>query len=183
MTAHSLFNISTAQKPLSKDGSYHAKHPELFKPECVVFLDGVMQSCDTGERAYHEALFHPSIFAHSNPRCAAIIGGGEGATLREMLKHATVKKDIMGDIDEQMVDVSRRYLLEWSDCTNLVGSAKWCGDDLRAEVRYEDWLAYFTNRYESTEQIKDQLFGAIVIDAVWVTTKSCGSICFLSSVV
>ena len=100
-----------------------------------------------------------------------------------MLKHATVKKDIMGDIDEQMVDVSRRYLPEWSDCTNLVGSAKWCGDDLRAEVQYEDWLAYFTNRYESTKQIKDQLFGAIVIDALWVTTKSVGSIRFLSSVV
>ena len=100
-----------------------------------------------------------------------------------MLKHATVKKDIMGDIDEQMVDVSRRYLPEWSDCINLVGSAKWCGDDLRAEVWYEDWLAYFTNQYEPAEQIKDQLFGAIVIDAVWVTTESCGSICFLSSVV
>ena len=107
MTAHSLFNNSTAQKPLSKDGSYHAEHPELFNPERVVFLDVVMQSCDTSKRAYHKALFHPSIFAHSNPRCAAIIGGGKRVTLREMLKHATVKKDIMGDIDEQKPNCGR----------------------------------------------------------------------------
>jgi spermidine synthase len=49
---------------------------------------------------YHEALVHPALFSHSNPKRVAIIGGGEGATLREVLKHNTVSEAIMIEIDE-----------------------------------------------------------------------------------
>eukprot|EP00957_Ditylum_brightwellii_P099091 7547158-Ditylum_brightwellii.AAC.1 len=59
---------------------------------------------------------------HADPKNVAIIGGGEGATLREVLKHDTVEKCTMVEIDELMVTTSRKYLKEWSDCSDIVGS-------------------------------------------------------------
>eukprot|EP00957_Ditylum_brightwellii_P021162 1595698-Ditylum_brightwellii.AAC.1 len=77
------------ERSLSNDGSYQSQHPELFAPNKVVFLDGVKQSTLNGDAGYHESLVHPGMFAHDHPKRVAIIGGGEGATLREVLKHDT----------------------------------------------------------------------------------------------
>jgi len=158
-------SVPEFKQSLSNDGSYQSTYPQFFRPDRIIFLDGVMQSRSLGEHAYHEALVHPALFAHPNPKRAAIIGGGEGATLREVLKHNTIQKAIMIDIDEQMVSLSRQYLPEWSDCSDLIGSAKWCGDDPRAEVRYEDGLAYFIDRYGEDKQ-EDELFDTIIVDAL-----------------
>ena len=49
-------DIISYRKSLSNDGSYEATHPELYRPDRVVFLDGVMQSSMYGDEAYHEAL-------------------------------------------------------------------------------------------------------------------------------
>merc|ERR1719162_707129 len=82
-------NYTHSLKSVSGDDSYYAQHPELFVPDRVVFLDGVTQSFKTDDEGYHETLVQPAMFAHQNPRRAAIIGGGEGATLREVLRHNT----------------------------------------------------------------------------------------------
>ena len=71
-------SIASYEKSLSNDESYESLHPELYKPDKVLFLDGVQQSTLYGEAAYHEALVHPSMLAHPNPKRVAIIGGGEG---------------------------------------------------------------------------------------------------------
>jgi spermidine synthase len=52
------------------------------------------------EKEYHEALVHPAMFAHPNPKKVAMVGGGEGAMLHEVLKHTTVEKPTMIEIDE-----------------------------------------------------------------------------------
>jgi len=72
------------QKSLSNDGSYESLHPELFYLNRNIYLNGQIQSSLKGERAYHEALVHPAMITHPNPKRVAIIGGGEGATLREV---------------------------------------------------------------------------------------------------
>lgn len=143
-----LTKRSDYRKSLSdtKD-SYYSRNPELFAPYRSVYLNGVIQSSNRGDAAYHEALVHPAMFAHNDPNRVAIIGGGEGATLREVLKHATVKQAIMVDIDEMMIDVSRKYLPEWSSCDNLVGSTASCFDEPRANVYTEDALAWFIDRF------------------------------------
>ena len=107
-------------RSLLDDGSYESLHPELFAPDRIVFLDGVLQSRKSGDASYHESLVHPAMFAHKNPRRVAIVGGGEGATLREVLKHNTVEKVIMIDIDKQMVELSKKTLPFWSDCNQLM---------------------------------------------------------------
>lgn len=114
--------------------------------------------------AYHESLVHPAMFAHPNPRLVAIIGGGEGATLREVLKHKSVEKAFMIEIDEQMVRVSREHLPGWSDCSNLVGSAAWCMDDPRADVRYENALTWFSDNYANTAS--SEKLDVIIMDAL-----------------
>lgn len=79
----------------------------------TVFLDGKIQSAECDEFIYHEALVHPPLFLHSNPEFIYIAGGGEGATLREVLKHRGVKKVRMCDIDEEFVNLCKVYLKEW----------------------------------------------------------------------
>ncbi|MEC4683782.1 MAG: polyamine aminopropyltransferase [Nitrospirota bacterium] len=76
-------------------------------------LDEKMQSTQVDEFIYHEALVHPAMIAHPSPRSVLIIGGGEGATLREALKHPTVEKAVMVDIDDQVISLSKKHLPEW----------------------------------------------------------------------
>jgi spermidine synthase len=52
---------------------------------------------------------------HPDPRDVLILGGGEGATLREVLRHQTVERAVMVDIDQQVIETCRRYLPEWSE--------------------------------------------------------------------
>ena len=51
---------------------------------------GLMQSSEHDEYVYHESLVHPALAAHPNPKRVFIGGGGEGATLREVLRHPSV---------------------------------------------------------------------------------------------
>ena len=113
----------------------------------MLVLDGKTQSAESDEFIYHEALVHPALLTHPNPQRVFIAGGGEGATLREVLAHNTVTKAVMVDIDEQVIEVSRKYLPGWH---------RGAFDDPRAEIRYEDARKPLL---ESTEQ-----YDVILID-------------------
>jgi len=58
----------THLKSLSKDGSYESQHPEFYEQDRILFIDHVVQSRRSAEAAYHEALVHPLMFAHDNPK-------------------------------------------------------------------------------------------------------------------
>lgn len=77
--------------------------------KCLI-LDGKVQSCEADEFIYHEALIQPVMTIHPKPETVFIAGGGEGATLREILAHKTVKKVVMADIDEEVIDICKKYL-------------------------------------------------------------------------
>ncbi len=76
----------------------------------VLMLDGRVQSAELDEFAYHEALVHPAMVAHPDPRRVLVLGGGEGATLREVLRHPQVSRAVMVDIDGELVEVCRQFL-------------------------------------------------------------------------
>ncbi len=159
-------SLELYEKSLRNDGSYESNNPELFAPDRIVYLDGVLQSRRTGEAAYHETLIHPSMFAHKNPKRVAIIGGGEGASLREVLKHNTVQNVTMIEIDEMMVDVSRKYIPSWSDCSELKGSAESCFDDPRVEVQYRDAFQWFIDNFPEDKPSSIEPFDLIIMDAL-----------------
>ncbi|NWF77498.1 MAG: polyamine aminopropyltransferase [Chloroflexi bacterium] len=115
---------------------------------CLV-LDGKIQSSEADEFIYHEALVHPSMLTHPRPERVLIAGGGEGATLREVLVHKTVKKAVMVDIDEEVVSLCRRFLSSWHQ--NAF-------DDPRTEL-------YFMDARKYLEESRDK-FDVIIIDLV-----------------
>jgi spermidine synthase len=108
------------------------------------------------------------MFTHRNPKRVAIIGGGEGATLREVLKHNTVEKVVMIEIDEMMVKASREFLPDWNDCSDQVGSRPNCFDDPRAEVFFEDAFKWFIDRFSDDGQFQgtEKPFDVIIMDAL-----------------
>jgi len=113
---------------------------------CLV-LDGKIQSSEADEFIYHEALVHPAMLTHPQPERVFIAGGGEGATLREVLAHKTVKKAVMVDIDEEVVSLCRRFLPSWHQ--NAF-------EDPRAELHFVDARKYLD---ESSDK-----FDVIIID-------------------
>ena len=78
---------------------------------CLI-IDGLMQSSQLDECVYHESLVHPALLAHPNPRSVYIGGGGEGSTAREVLRHRSVERCVMVDIDGVVVDFCRDNLPE-----------------------------------------------------------------------
>ena len=131
-----------------QNGSSSKGHQSVG-PDRALFIDGVLQSSLYGEAAYHESLVHPAMLMHPNPKRVAIIGGGEGATLREVLKHKSVDEAVMIEIDEELTNVSRIYLPEWSDCSDISSSlgVSSCFDDPRASLYFEDAFSFFLNEF------------------------------------
>jgi len=87
-------------------------HNKIFGK--VLFLDKKIQSAQIDEFIFHEALVHPALLTHSSPKKVLIVGGGEGATLREVLKHNSLERVNMLDIDRELVELCKEYLPEWS---------------------------------------------------------------------
>ena len=112
-------------------------------------LDSKIQSSDADEFIYHEALVQPPMLTHPQPETVFIAGGGEGATLREVLSHNTVKRAVMVDIDEEVIDICQQFLPDYSR-----GSFQ----DPRAEVLYtEEGPAYLLYTREFYELVKSKL--------------------------
>jgi spermidine synthase len=85
-----------------------------------LILDGHWQSTVGDEFLYHEPLVHTPCVLHGSPRRVLILGGGEGATLREVLRWRTVETVVMVDIDGAVVDLCQTHLAEmhqhsWDD--------------------------------------------------------------------
>jgi len=100
------------------DGKTKYQHVKCIENEMfgkILFLDEKIQSAQIDERIYHETLVHPAMITHPNPEKVLVVGGGEGATIREVLKHTTVKEVTMVDIDEELVEICREHLPEWSE--------------------------------------------------------------------
>eukprot|EP00980_Cylindrotheca_fusiformis_P010451 scaffold2322_cov135-Cylindrotheca_fusiformis.AAC.10 len=120
-------------KSLSKDGSYEAQFPELFRPNRLFYYNGVLKASRLGEAAAFESFVHPAMIAHSNPKRVVIFGAGIGGALREVLKHTTVEQVVIVGADPGLVAFAREHLQDWNDCSNI-GRAKNCFDDTRVRL-------------------------------------------------
>lgn len=101
----------------------------------MLILDGRLQSAELDEFIYHEALVQPAMLAHPDPQRVLVMGGGEGATLREVLRHPGVTQAVMVDIDAELVGLCKEWLP-----TFHAGAF----DDPRTELVFADgreWLA------------------------------------------
>jgi len=110
-------------------------------------IDKRTQSSQLDEFVYHESLVHPAMIAHECPKSVYIGGGGEGATAREVLRHKTVERLVMVDIDDFVVQVCKKHLPEWS---------AGCYDDPRLELVIGDAKAWLMKT--------DEKFDVIILD-------------------
>ncbi len=90
------------------------KYQRLEVYDTVVFgrmlvLDGCIMTTDRDEFVYHEMLAHVPLMAHPEPRRVLVIGGGDGGIIREVLKHPSVELAHLVEIDEMVVEVSKKY--------------------------------------------------------------------------
>lgn len=114
---------------------YDAKSPyqRIEIVETVAFgrllaLDGCVMLTERDEYVYHEMLAHPALCAHPAPERVLVIGGGDGGTVREVVRHAAVREVHLVEIDRMVVEASRAYLP-----TVSAGLS-----DPRVSVRYAD---------------------------------------------
>ncbi len=127
------------------------QHLALFRNQTfgrILALDGVIQTTERDEFIYHEQLTHLPILAHGAVRDVLIIGGGDGGTLEEVLKHPDIARAVMVEIDDGVVTFSKQYLS--SICQGAF-------DDPRTELVIADGAAYVRET--------DRRFDLIIIDS------------------
>ncbi|MDX1586491.1 MAG: polyamine aminopropyltransferase [Balneolaceae bacterium] len=94
---------------------------EVYKTDTwgnLMTIDGMVMLSEKDEFVYHEMLSHVGMFAHPNPERVLIIGGGDGGTAREVLRHPSVMEVDMVEIDETVVRASREFLPGVGDWEN-----------------------------------------------------------------
>lgn len=113
----------------------------------LLTLDGMVMLTELDEFVYHDLLTHVPLCVHAEPKQVLVVGGGDGGTVREVLKHASVERVVQCEIDERVTRVCQQYI------PSLAGSL----DDPRVELVFEDAVAY-VQRHEGA-------FDAILVDS------------------
>jgi spermidine synthase len=114
----------------------------------VLVLDGIVQTTERDEFIYHEMISHVAIVAHGAARDVLIIGGGDGGTLEETLKHAGVARATMVELDPGVVELARTYLPR-------IGNGAF--DDPRTELIIGDGVRFVADT--------DRRFDVIIVDS------------------
>ena len=102
----------------------------------ILVLDDVVQITEKDEFFYHEMLAHVVMNAHPEPKNVMVIGGGDGGTVREVIKHKTVEKVYFIEIDEEVIQVSKKFFPD-------VASGM---DDSRVEIKCMDGADFVKGR-------------------------------------
>lgn len=113
----------------------------------MLLLDGMVMTTERDEFIYHELITHIPLLAHPAPKKVLVIGGGDGGTIREVLKHPSVEKAVLCEIDGDVINVCKKYL------PTIAGKL----DDPRVEIVVRDGAAYIAEHQNE--------FDAILIDS------------------
>lgn len=129
----SAFSLEITEKLAEVQSPF--QHIEMYQTTQfgkLMVIDGVIMLSSRDNFLYHEMLSHPVLFTHPNPEQVVIIGGGDCGTLREVLKHRSVKAVTQIDIDEQVTRMAEQYFPEL--CSS--------NQDPRATLRFDDGIQY-----------------------------------------
>ncbi|ABO49034.1 spermidine synthase [Desulforamulus reducens MI-1] len=98
----------------------------------MLWLDNIIMTSIKDEFIYHEMISHVALNTHENPKKVLVIGGGDGGAIREIIKHPSVEKAVLVEIDRRVVEVSKEYLPEIACAL----------DDPKVEVHCVDGIQY-----------------------------------------
>lgn len=113
----------------------------------ILTLDDLMMTTEGDEFFYHEMISHIPMMNHKCPKSVLVIGGGDGGTVREVLKHNTVERVVLCEIDGMVIDACKKYL------PGIAGKL----EDPHVEVLVEDAIEYIKN--------KENEFDIVLIDS------------------
>jgi spermidine synthase len=136
ITARIIRTLHTEQTPFQK-----LDMVETAEFGNMLILDGMVMTTQKDEFVYHEMVAHVPLFTHPNPENVLVVGGGDGGVIREVLKHPSVKKATLVEIDGKVIECSKKYLPE------IAGQL----DEPRVEVKVDDGfmhIAQSENEYD-----------------------------------
>ncbi|MBR1753724.1 polyamine aminopropyltransferase [bacterium] len=145
------FGIAIREKEvLFSDNSPYQK-VEIIDSESklgkILTLDDLMMTTEGDEFFYHEMITHIPMMNHKEPKTVLVIGGGDGGTVREVLKHDTVEKVVLCEIDGMVIEVCKKYLP--TIACQL--------DNPKCEILVEDAIEYIKD--------KKDMFDIVLIDS------------------
>lgn len=150
-TFHPHWRVALEAEEVLHEVKTEHQHLVIFKNRTwgtVLMLDGVTQLTTADEFVYHEMMAHVPLMALEEPREVLIVGGGDGGVLRETLKHSTLERVTLVEIDQAVIDTSLRYYPE------IPGNAF---KDSRTEVVIADGMKYVAET--------PRHFDAIIVDS------------------
>lgn len=83
---------------------------ESYKYGKMLTLDDMVMTTEHDEFHYHEMISHPAMHMHADPKNILVIGGGDGGTIREILRHENVTKVTMVEIDGEVIEACKKHL-------------------------------------------------------------------------
>ena len=110
-------------------------------------LDGYMMLTEKDEFIYHEMIVHVPMAVHPNVKKVLVIGAGDGGVIRELCRYETIETIDMVEIDELVVEVSKKYL----------PTTACCFDDPRLNIFYQDGLRFV--------RTKENEYDLIIVDS------------------
>ncbi|WAH36900.1 polyamine aminopropyltransferase [Alicyclobacillus dauci] len=113
----------------------------------LLVLDGCVMTTDKDEFVYHEMLSHVPMHTHPNPKNVLVVGGGDGGIIREVIKHPSVERAVLAEIDGAVVETSKKYFPHIAQGLS----------DSRVDVQIVDGIKY-------VEEHKNE-FDVILIDS------------------
>lgn len=154
MWATEIFR-GTAALSFKVEKSLFSAHSQFQKVDIVqtvdhgvsLLLDGIFQLTERDEFIYHEMIAHVPLFVHPAPKRVLVIGGGDGGTVREVLRHKDVEEVVWIEIDEMVVAACRTHF--------PTVSCSW--DDPRLTLRIDDGIKY-------VKETKDT-FDVMIVDS------------------
>ena len=114
----------------------------------MLTLDGMVMTSERDEYVYHEMITHVPALTHPNPRRALIIGGGDGGTARELLKHQNIEEVVMVEIDDKVIEACQEHL----------PSIAVALDDPKLNLMIDDGIKY-------VKAADDESFDIVIVDS------------------
>ncbi len=140
-----FYLIKRNKKLFEKNSKY--QKIEIFENEKfgkILRLDKSFQTSEKDECMYHEPIVHVPLITHPKPEKVLIVGGGDGGSLKQTLKHKIVKRADMIEIDKEVVEVSKKYLAKINEN---------CFNDKRANLIIGHGIEYLKNTKEKYDVI------------------------------
>ena len=109
----------------------------------MLFNDNILMLTEKDEHVYHEMIAHVPLFSHPHPENVLIVGGGDGGTLREVLRHPQVKNVHLIEIDAMVLEACKKWIPQTSSSM----------EDPRANIKIEDGVHFVANTKEKFDLV------------------------------